>query len=182
MKNIDKPLQRLFNEIKKRKRLFLVGLILLIFALIFSNHVKNFLIIILFVMISAISKLYHKFFKSSLSLDLVLFLSLVTVFTMNSLSAFVVAWLGLLLGDYLAGKLRHTSLISLLCLSTIILVANLFTGLHLIFSFITLLIIYNIMSAIIYYFLGSSPQRILMYLISNLSFNLFLILTFGNMI
>ena len=177
MKNIDKPLQRLFNEIKKRKTLFLIILILLVLGLFFLSYVKNFLVVILFVVIGALSKIYHKFFKSSLSLDLVLFLTLITLFTYNVLSAFIVAYLGLLGGDYLAGKLRHTSLISLFCLGTIIFIGSLFLGIPIKISLIILLIIYNIISAVIYYFLGSPIQRIITYLLSNFSFNLFLILS-----
>ena len=182
MKNIDKPLQKVFKAIEKRKKLVLIGFIILILAVAYSSYVKNIIIMAFFIVIAAVSKIYHKFFKSTLSLDLVLFTTLVSVFTMGVLPAFVVAYLGRIGGDYLSGRLKHTTLISLFCLTLIILIANLFVDLPVMFSLIVILIIYNIISAVLYYFIGSSFQKILVYLISNLSINLFLIFTFGNMI
>ena len=176
---INKHLKKIYSLLKKRQRLVLI---LLITLLILSMYLR-YLIIIIFILLAGLSKFYHRFFKSSLGISLVLFTTIMTMLVYkNIILGLTVAWLGLLLADFVGNKLSYTSLVSIFILSFIVLISQFFVNLPLITTYIILTIIFEILSIILYYLIGSSPQKIIIYLVSHLSFNLFLILTFAEKI
>lgn len=176
---INKHLKKIFSFLRARRRLILILLITLLFLFMYLKY----LVIIIFILLAGVSKFYHRFFKSSLGLSLVLFTTIMTMLIYNNLIlGFIVAWLGLLLADFIGNKLSYTSLVSIFILSFIVLISSFFVNLPLITAYIVLTIIFEILSIILYYLMGSSPQKIIIYLVSHLLFNLFLILTFAEKI
>jgi hypothetical protein len=176
---IKEILEKIFIFIKDKKRLVLIALILLVLGFAFSQYVKTLIFVAIFIALGGISKFYHRFFKSTVGIDLILYTTLMAAIVYrNMFFSFAVGWVGLIIADSLGMKFSYTSIISLSGLTVVILMSRFFIGLPIIFSLILLTVIFEIVSILMYYFMGSSPQKILIFLISHLLFNLFMIFTF----
>ena len=180
MKSLKKNLKKTFKLFESKKRLIIVFLILMFLALTFSQYIKTISIIVIFIVLGGVSKLYHRLFKSTLGIDLIFFTTLLTSLVYkNIIIAVIVAYISLIIADNLGSRLNYTSLISLIGLTSTILLSKFLITLPLIISMIILTLTFEIISGILYYFMGSSPQRILLFITSHLLFNLFMIFSFG---
>ncbi len=177
IKKVKKSLKKIFHVVKNKTRMLILFFILFVLGMIYSQYLKAVFFVILFILIAGVSKFYHRFFKSSLGIDLVFFLTIIiSLAYKNIFFSLLVAWLGLIIADSLGHKFSYTSLVSLAGLTMIVLIARVlpFTA---IISAIILTLIFEIYSIIVYLILGSSFDRIILYLVSHLCFNLFLIFT-----
>lgn len=178
MKQLNKKLKKTFEIITKYKSIILIFFILIFSSLVFTS-IRAIMFSMLFILLGSISKLYHRFFKSTLGIDLILFFTLLIHQNYhNFLLAFIVGWVSLIIADTLSLRFSYTSIISLIGLTAIIFISK-FITLPIIFTLILLTIIYEIITVLLYYLMGSSLDKILMYLISHLIFNMFLIFSFA---
>jgi hypothetical protein len=170
-----------FDSIMKNKKVLLIFIIVAVLAIKNLQHIRTAMFIIIFILLSGISKLYHQFFKSSIGIDLVFFTTVMTVLVYhNSALGLIVAWPGLIIADIAGKRFSYTSLVSLIALTIVAL-----TGGFLIFpitlSAFILIIIYETVSILFYYYvLGSSIEKIGIFLLSHFVFNAFLVLTFAD--
>jgi hypothetical protein len=181
-KKTSSSLEKIFPLIKNRARMVVVFGILFVLTIMFSSYIKAGLFILLFIALSGVSKFYHKFFKSTIGVDLVFFTTMMIALAYNNiLLTLIIAWPGLIIADSLGTKFSHTSVVSLIGLTIIALVAKLLmsTLLPFIISAIILMVIYETITCVAYYFLGSSFDKIAVFLVSHLMFNLFLIFSFA---
>jgi len=181
-KTFQESLKSLYSHIKKNKKIVLLSFIILFLILTYSQYIKTLIVSIIFILFSSISKIYHKFFKSTIGIDLVLFLTLIISITYNQFLGFFVGFSGLILADMIATKINYTSLISLIGLTMVILLSKFLINFPIIIGMIILTLIYELISVILYYLMGSSPQKIFIFLISHIIFNLFMILSFAETI
>lgn len=170
-------LKTLYNLIRKHKRIILITTILLFASLLLLDYVKAVFYSIIFIALSSVSKIYQRFFKSSIGIDLVLFSTLmISLIYQNIILTFLASYISLILADVIGTKLSHTSLVSLIGLTVIIFVSTINLGLGIMYSMIVLSILYSIITSLLYYYmLGSSPQRIGLYFGSQMIFNLIII-------
>jgi hypothetical protein len=171
-------LKSAFSLFKNKTRLSLILALLLIFGIVYSRYIKALVFVVIFIALGGISKIYHRFFKSSIGIDLVFFFTLVTSLTYKNLFfSLSVAWLGLIIADSVALKFSYTSLISFVGLTIVALLARILPF-GILFNAIIILIIFEIYSIAAYNLLGSSADKIMLYLISHSVFNAFLIVSF----
>ena len=176
MPDLNKELKSVFGHIMKRKKLILIGTISLLLLLLYSRL----FIIIIFIFLGGISKIYHRFFRSALGIDLVFFTTVMTALVYGRALALVVAWAGLIIAEMLGSRFSYTSMVTLIGLTTIVFLAKFFAALPLVAAAILLTLIFEIIMAILYYFvIGSSLYRIYLFLSSHLAFNLFMIFSFA---
>jgi hypothetical protein len=177
---IDRILKKAFAWMKKNSRLVLFGLLALFILMLFSSYIKAILFTIVFVALGAISKIYHRFFRSTVGIDLVLFFSLISSLVYNNIIvSFIVGFVGLAFADSLAMRFSHTSLISYVGLTAAILSSTILHGLPLQAALIILTVLYELVSVFLYNLMGSSLDKILVFLSTHILFNLFLILSFS---
>ena len=175
-----KELKKAFSFLKKHKRIVLIIAIALFISITFFAQVKKIIFILIFIALSSVSKLYHKIFKSTFIIDVVLFLTLMTCLVYkNTLLGLIVGIPSLLLSDYFAAKLSHFSLVSLLGIGIVVFLSHFIVSLPLLISLLILTILYEIYACITYYFLGSSPGRILVFLASHFISNMIMIFSFA---
>lgn len=175
-----KQLQKVFGFLKKHKKIILIILISLFVILMFFEQVKKIIFILIFIALSSVSKLYHKIFKSTIIIDVVLFTTLlVSLVYKNIFLGFVVGIPSLLLADYFGAKLSHYSLVSLIGLGIVILLSQFIGFLPLTISLIILTIIYELYACFLYYLLGSSPTQIIMFVVSHFISNMIMIFSFA---
>ncbi len=174
-------LNKLFKKVyADKKKLFLVIIILAFLSLTYSGIIKKAITIIAFILISGISKIYHKFFKSTLGIDLVFFTTAVISVAYNNLFlSLFVGWSGLILADSLGTKFTHFSLVTLIGLSAVSLISGTVLFLPAVTALIVLMIVFEIITIIFYFIMGSSADKIAVFFFSHLLFNLFLILNFS---
>jgi hypothetical protein len=179
MKKFAESLKKAFPLIKDKKKIVLISVILGLLGLVYSRFLWQLFFLAVFIALGGISKLYHRFFRSTLGIDLVFFTTIMlSLVYRNLFFSLINAWLGLIIADTLAQKFSHTSIVSLIGLTFIVLIAG-FMPFSLLISAVILDIIFELYSAIAYYFLGSSPDKIFIYFISHFLFNMFLIFTFA---
>jgi hypothetical protein len=167
-----------FRSINANRKVLLALLIL--FSLItFSQFLKKSLVIVLFLVIGSISKIYHRFVKSSLGIDLVFFLTMMLAIVYGPMLAIVIGLIMKIAADYIANRFSHTTLITLAALFIPILFAKALIGLPLVTALFILTLIFEIISSVLYHFIGSSPGNIVLYAVSHFLFNAFLIINLG---
>jgi hypothetical protein len=173
-------LKKIFSLLENRTRLTIIFVILFLLGVAFSEYLIAALFSIIFIVVAGLSKIYHRFFKSSLGIDLVFFTTAVTaVAYQNFLLSFFVGWLGLIIADTLGTRFSHTSLITLIGLTIIILAGGFVSGLPVLIALILLLIVFNLAAGISYLVMGSPPGKVMLFVLSHFLFNLFLILSFA---
>ncbi len=178
--DISKHFKKIFEILKKNKRLVLVSIILLFVSLVFFEQVKKIIFVMIFIAISSISKLYHRIIKSTVIIDIVLFVTMLTALVYkNSILGLVVAIPSLILSDQFARKLSHFSLVSIFGLIIIVFLSQILLSLPLNLAMIILTIVYEIYAIAAYYLLGSSPSRILIFFVSHFVSNMILIFSFA---
>ena len=139
MVNLKKKLKIVFDYLTKHKNITLLSLILILSLLFFSQYLKHVFISIIFILIAGISKVYQRFLKNTLGLNLILFPTLmIGLVYKNTILALSVGWISLILADYVAIKLSHTSLVSLFGITLIVFLSKLFYTFPIIFSLIEL--------------------------------------------
>ena len=160
-----------FSFLKKKH--FLIIVLLLLIILLNLNSIKPLIFAAAFIVISGFSKFYHRFFRSTLGVDTILYFSLIISLKYGPMLGILVAWPSLFLADFIANRLSHTSIATLIGLTAVILAARIFTFTA--FSLVVLTLMYETIMVIQYYMLGSRLDKIGIFLISNLLFNLALI-------
>ena len=174
---VNKLLKTLYGFLGKNKRTLLVSFIMFVFILTYLEYLTSIVFVAVFIVLGSLSKLYHKIIRSSVGVDLILFLALVTTLIYeNIFLGLIVAWPSLLIADYLAGKLSHNSLVSLFGLTSVVLLSSVLPF-SIILSLILLTIVYELITIIFYYLIGSPIHRIILFLITHIIFNLVLILS-----
>lgn len=175
-----KELKKLFVFLNKHKKIVLISLIVLFISLTFFAQIKKIIFIIIFIAISSVSKLYHKIFKSTIIIDVVLFLTTITCLVYkNTLLGLIVGVFGSLLADYFAQKLNPFSLVTLSGIVLSIFLSQFLFSFPLILSLILITIIFEIFTCTAYYFLGSSFDKIIVFLISHFISNMIMIFSFA---
>ncbi|AJF61639.1 TPA: hypothetical protein HA239_03890 [Candidatus Woesearchaeota archaeon] len=167
-------LKETFKKLKSRN----TGVILLIFIIIvlMSGVLRQIFFAAIFIAAAGLSKIYHRFFKSSLGIDLVLYTTLMVSFVYRDIIlSLVVGWAGLVVADAVGQKFNYTSFVSVIGLTAVVLLSNLFIGLPLVTSLIALTIVYELIASSLYFMMGSSFARILTFAGSHLLFNLIII-------
>ena len=182
MKKFSENLKKAFPFIKDKKKVIMISVILVIIGLLYSQFIWQIFFLAVFIALGGISKLYHRLFKSTIGIDLIFFTTIMlSLVYRNLFFSLINAWLGLIIADTLAQKFSHTSIVSLVGLTGIVLIAG-FMPFSLLISAVILDIIFEIYSAVAYYFLGSSPDKILIYFASHFLFNMLLIFTFAEIL
>ncbi len=182
-KEIKKALNKIFSIFQNRLRFVLIMVILFLVVAFFMQYIKAIIIAIIFIILAGLSKFYHRFFKSSLGIDLVFFTTLMICLAYNNMFlSFLVGWLGLIIADTIGSRFSYTSVISLSALSIVILVSRFFSGIDIMLSAIILTIIYDSAAVFLYTLMGSTYNRIIVFLASHFFFNLFLIVNFSRML
>jgi hypothetical protein len=181
MKNF---LKTIYTYSKKNIKLVLITFILLFTFILLSEQVKVIFVTIIFIILASLSKIYHRFFKSTIGIDLILFLTLIISYRYNNpLLSFFVGYISLILADLIGSKISHTSVVSLISLTFVILLSRILFLFDLVPTFIFLTILFEIITIFLYkYVLSSSLPRILTYLFSHFIFNMILILNFTELI
>lgn len=186
---MKKELNKIFSLLKKNKRLiFIIILSLLIINIITNKYIiflKQLIYSIILFSISSLTKVYHRFIKTTISIDLIFFSTILITFAYkNILLSIVLGIISLIIADFLSDKLSYTSLISIFCLSITIILSifliniNNILKLNIILISFFLLILYEFFASLLYNSLGSSKEKIILFLISHFSFNFFLIINF----
>ncbi|MFH2019970.1 MAG: hypothetical protein ABIJ34_01020 [archaeon] len=169
--------------LKQNNKAILSGLVVLFVVMIYSSYLKSIIVSILFIFLSGISKIYHRYFKSTIGIDFICFLTLMISLVYNNiLLSFLVGFAGLIIADVLGTRLSHTSLVSMIGITAIILASGLFNRFPLTLSLVVLTLAFEIISVIFYNLLGSSPDKIIIFFVTHFAFNMFLIFTFSGMI
>ncbi|MBN2367531.1 hypothetical protein JXC34_00805 [Candidatus Woesearchaeota archaeon] len=169
-------LKKLFSEVKKRQRLIIISIIVLLLFLAYSK----FFIIVIFISLAGISKIYHRFFKSSIGIDLVFFTGIMASLVYSPVLGLIVSWAGLIIADTLGSRFTHTSVMTLFGLTIVALLSKFFALLPIVTAAIMLTIIFEVLMVLLYHFvIGSSPQRIFLFISTHLCFNLLLIMNFA---
>jgi hypothetical protein len=157
----------------------IISVILIIFGILYSRFIWQIFFLVVFIALGGISKIYHRLFKSTIGIDLVFFTTIMlSLVYRNMFFSLINAWLGLIIADTVAQKFSHTSIVSLVGLTCIVLIAR-FLPFSLIISAVILDIIFEIYSAVSYALLGSPPDKIIIYFATHFLFNMFLIFTFA---
>lgn len=178
--DLFKELKNLFVFLNKHKKIVLVTLIALFVTLTFFAQIKKIIFMVIFIAISSVSKLYHKIFKSTIIIDVVLFLTTVTCLVYkNTILGLIVGVSGSLLADYFAQKLNPYSLVTLTGTVICIFFSKFLFSLPLIIALVILTILFELFTCITYYFLGSSFDKILVFLISHVISNMIMIFSFA---
>ena len=173
-------LEKLYPLIKNRARIIIILTLFLILTLFYYRFVKISIYVIAFIIVGGLSKFYHRFLKSTIGIDLVLFTTIMTALVYKSvILSLIVGWLGLVIADTIGSRFSYTSFVSLIGLASVSIVSQLIISLPIIAGAIILIIIFEIISAIFYVLMGSSPQKITVFLVSHLLFNVFMILNFA---
>ena len=176
---INDLLKKEFSWIKRNTRIVLVALLTLCILLLFSSYLKAIIFTAIFIAAGSVSKIYHRFFRSTLGLDLVFFLTMMgSLVYRNILISFIIGFVGLALADSLAMRFSHTTLISYVSLTAAIVSSTILGGFPIHIALIILTILYELISAFLYNMMGSSLDKIIVFVGSHLIFNLFLIMTF----
>jgi hypothetical protein len=171
-------LKKVFGLFRNKTRLSLVIAILLIFGIAYSRYIKALVFAVIFIALGGVSKIYHRFFKSSIGIDLVFFFTLaITLAYKNLFFSLAVAWLGLIIADTIALKFSYTSLVSFIGLTIVAFLARVMPF-GILISAIIILLIFEVYSVAAYSLLGSSADKIMLYLVTHSVFNAFLILSF----
>jgi len=169
---MKKYLKNIYAYLNKKSSLLII--LLIIILLLNLNRIKAILFSVIFILLSSVSKIYHRFFKSTIGIDLVLFFSImISLVYKNILLALLTSWIGLMLADIIGTRLSHTSLISIIGLTIIIILSKFF--IYSLSSLIILTIIYEIIVIVFYYLMGSSIDKIAIFLVSHFLFNMLMI-------
>ncbi len=177
---IKNSFEKAFSAIKGRKSIPMIFLIALFLCITYSRYIKTLAFVVLFIVIGGLSKFYHRLFRSTLGIDLVLFLTImISLAYRNLLLSLFAGWLGLVAADTIGQKFSHMSLVSLVSLTIVALTSRLLLGLPTAMAAIVLTVAFEAVSAVFYYFMGSPPDKIALFLASHFIFNLFLILSFS---
>lgn len=179
MKAFSDYLKKAFNAIKVKKRIMIILIILIILGVTYSAYLKSFFFLLISIAAGGISKIYHRFFKSSAGIDLVFFTTImISLVYRNLFFSLANAWIGLIIADNIGHKFSYTSIVSLFGLTLIAIVAR-FLPFPILISALLLTILFEIFSIVAYNLLGSSFDKILVYLVTHFTFNLFLIFGFA---
>ncbi len=158
-------------------------MIVMFLFLTYSQYVRTTIFILVLIVIGSLSKIYHKFLKSKLGLDFILFPTLIVSLTYNNIIlGFVVGIPSILIADYLANKLSHYTLVTLIGLCSVIILSKFFLTFPLVIALILLTLIFEIITVVFYYLMGSSLPQIILFFTSHLVFNLVLIFSFTNLL
>lgn len=180
MINLKKELEKLFPLVKNRARVIAILLIFFTLGIAYSRYLKVGIVAIAFIAMAAFSKIYHRIIKTTMGIDLVFFTTvMVALVYRNILLSLVVGWIGLIAADTISSRFSYTSIISLICITIISFAAGLLGGLPLAISAIILMILFEIIAALLYSLMGSSIDKIALFLISHFLFNLFMIISFA---
>ncbi|MEM3374291.1 MAG: hypothetical protein QXE31_03650 [Candidatus Woesearchaeota archaeon] len=174
-------LEKIFKRVKEKKTFFLILIIILLIFFIYLNLIKQILFSAIIIAIASITKIYHKFIKTTLSIDLIFFSTLLICFAYkNFILSITFSLIGLIIADYLAQKLNQNTLISAFTLILTILFFNLLNSLKIdiIIIAIFLMLLYEILASFLYNLIGSSKDKIVLFFISHFLTNLFLILNY----
>jgi len=179
---MEKQLKKIYAWYKKRQRIIVILLIATLLTILLSDYVKRIIVTIIFIGLAGISKIYHRFIKTYVGIDLVLYLTLIIALVYkNTFLAMCVGWIGLILADSIGTRFSHTSFVSLIAVTIVVVVSKLFV-LPLILNMIILTIVYELIAAALYYVMQSSIDKIIIFLVSHMLFNLFLIFSFTDFI
>jgi hypothetical protein len=179
-KKTEGLLKNAFSLLKNRLKVALLFIMLLLLTLAYSRYLKAGIFVIIFIIMGGISKFYHRFFKSTLGIDLVFFGTIMTALAYkNQTLSLVVAWVGLIAADTIALKFSHTSIVSLIGLTIISLISGFVSFLPFTVAAMILLIIFEAISILLYLLLGSTYDKIAIFLISHFIFNVILIFMFA---
>jgi hypothetical protein len=179
-KKIIHYLKDAFLLVRNRARIILVFILLLAITLAYFRYLKAAIFVIVFIFLGGVSKIYHRFFRSTIGIDLVFFTTIMTAIAYrNPVLSLVVGWAGLVIADTIGTRFSYTSVVSLIGLTSVALVSGFIVFLPVIISGFILLVIFEIISVLLYVLLGSSYDKILLFLISHFLFNIFMILSFA---
>lgn len=180
MMDISMQFKKAFDYLKKHQRIVIILLILGFASIAFFEQLKRVLIVIIFIAVASASKLYHKLFRSTVVVDFVLFLTLMTSLVYeNKILGYVVGFTTVLLSDYFANKLSYHSLVSLAGITLVITAGALLSSIHLQVALVILVILYEIYAVIVYYLMGSTVNQIAIFLVSHFISNMIMIFSFA---
>ena len=172
--------KKAFSFLKKHKRIVLISLIVLFISIMFFEKLKKIIFMVVFIAVASISKLYHKIIKSTVVIDFVLFVTLLTSLVYdNKLLGYVVGYSSVIISDYLASKLNHHSLVSLLGMTFVVFVSTFLSFLPLTIAMVILVILYEIYASVVYSIMGSPVNQIIIFLISHFISNMIMIFSFA---
>ncbi|MBT4351204.1 hypothetical protein HOD20_01625 [archaeon] len=179
---ISKYLKKVFDLIRKNQKLSMIIVIIILLCIMYFSIIKNVLILILLVFLSAISKLYHRLFKNYLGIDFVLFSCVAASFMFGWKVGMIVGWISLILADYFGNRLSHTSLISLITLVIISFIPNIITGQTFFVIGIVSTFTFEVIAAPLYMLMGSDVPKTITFLSSHFLFNLIIFMNLSNFI
>lgn len=183
MKSFTKLPKKLQIQIKQWLVYIGVILVFAILVLLFDINVVGVITIIILMIIASFSKIYKRFTGTlSLGFELVTPVTILFAYKINILFALVAAFIMLILASFIAGKIDFTSTVAEMI--TYLILAILIAGMRGV-DFVTLAIIMTFLRNIIMYplgifLLGRNFIHLGIVVISDLFFNILVILAFGN--
>ncbi|NTV24472.1 MAG: hypothetical protein HGA85_08990 [Nanoarchaeota archaeon] len=179
-KELISELKRAFTYLKDRTRIILLCLVLLVIGTMFYNIFKAAFFIVLLTAVAGVSKVYHRFFKSSVGVDFVLFSTIIVAIAYkNIMFTMITGWTSLIVADTLGSRFSHTSIISLIGLSAVAVISPLLSPLPIIYWAVLLTLIFQVIAAALYSIMGSGLDRLAVFLVTHALFNYFLIFSFA---
>ncbi len=157
------------------------AIILLGTILVFGNSLKLIIIIGILTAAASLSTFYQNFFKSPVNFELIKFSTILVAVSYGAMLGIAVALVSTIISKIMSEKLDQTAISSIVAIVIIALAAAAFRSTDIALLGIALVIAYHAMTVPVQLALGGSPLYGLIYVGTNLMFNLFLFIRIAPM-
>ncbi len=156
------------------KKAIIIGIVLLVSAFLFGQNLKYLIIVPLLIGIASLSTFYHNFFRSPVNFELIKLATIASSAAYGVATGISVGLLSTIASKIISEKLDHTAIFSIIGIIVIAIAASIFASADIVVLGIALVIAYHAITAPFQLALGGNWTYGLIYVGSNIFFNIIL--------
>lgn len=156
---------------RKYMRHAAIGILLLVFLIIFGRSIKPVLIVAAFIVLASLSTFYHAFFRSPVNFELVKLFTVVGSVAYGAVAGVIIGVSSVAIGRALSGRLDQDTLTSLAAIVVVAVLASVFRTADIAVLGVMLVIVYYLIILPFVFLFGENIGSASVYIGTNIVLN-----------